>query len=251
MIHICMLLCCIWPVQDDFIRNLASGNLDPATLSDAQKNQLLVALAQRVIELEAERTKPASADAERLKKATALFDQIKHHYTALEMDQAGLKLAMMEAQYPEVKQTPAYTKIMNEFNTIGIEAGPLQVAKWYQGAITFDDVDVVLIVFWESWCPHCQEDLPRLQRIAEPFEEQGFVILGLTRVAEPATDESVLGFITEYDIHFPIARDTGIMAQRLAATGVPAAAFIKQGKVIWRATPDLITAETIAAALQY
>ena len=39
---------------------------------------------------------------------------------------------------------------------------------------------VVLIDFWQTWCPPCVEELPYLKSLQEKYESQGLVILGVT-----------------------------------------------------------------------
>ena len=39
---------------------------------------------------------------------------------------------------------------------------------------------VVLVDFWATWCPPCVAEMPHLKRLYDKYQEQGFVILGIS-----------------------------------------------------------------------
>ena len=60
----------------------------------------------------------------------------------------------------------------------------------------------VLVVFWATWCPTCQKELPQLQSLYEKHRDKGFEILALSIDADRFTVEE---FWKDHDYRFPVA----------------------------------------------
>lgn len=60
----------------------------------------------------------------------------------------------------------------------------------------------VLVVFWATWCPTCQKELPQLQALYEKHRDKGFEILALSIDADRFTVEE---FWKDHDYRFPVA----------------------------------------------
>jgi peroxiredoxin len=60
----------------------------------------------------------------------------------------------------------------------------------------------VLVVFWATWCPSCQRELPELQKLYEKYRSRGFEILALSVDADAFTVEE---FWKDHDYGFPVA----------------------------------------------
>lgn len=66
--------------------------------------------------------------------------------------------------------------------------------------------------------------------------------MGLTKVNRSATEEKVEEFISTHKLTFPVAKETdGKISRHFGVQGVPAAAVVKNGKVIWRGHPARIS----------
>jgi thiol-disulfide isomerase/thioredoxin len=61
---------------------------------------------------------------------------------------------------------------------------------------------VVLVVFWATWCPPCQRELPELQRLYERYRSKGFEILALSIDADRFVVEE---FWKDHEYAFPVA----------------------------------------------
>ena len=75
-------------------------------------------------------------------------------------------------------------------------------------------------------------------------------ILALTRLTRGSTDETVREFIDQNGLGFPIAKENGILSSHFAVAGIPAAAVVMDGEVIWRGHPALISDQLIESWLQ-
>ncbi len=66
---------------------------------------------------------------------------------------------------------------------------------------------VVLVNFWATWCGPCREETPDLQRLYEKYQDQDFVIIGIS-VDDEETVEAVPDFVEQYALTYPILLDT-------------------------------------------
>jgi len=68
----------------------------------------------------------------------------------------------------------------------------------------------VLVVFWATWCPSCQRELPELQKLYEKHRAKGFEILALSVDADRFT---VGEFWKDHDYTFPVAMNSSAQAK--------------------------------------
>lgn len=136
----------------------------------------------------------------------------------------------------------------DEAKVVGERAPALDVETWYQGAAPSADAPQVL-VFWEVWCPHCKRELPQVEAMKDRLDPR-VQFVGLTKVNRSASEEKVRAFMSANGISFPIAKENNAsMSRAYAVTGVPAAAFIKDGEIVWRGHPARLSDATIEALL--
>ncbi|MCD6346031.1 MAG: redoxin domain-containing protein [Bacteroidales bacterium] len=65
--------------------------------------------------------------------------------------------------------------------TIGIQA-PEIILPLKDGPVILSDIKApyVMILFWASWCPHCNEMLPEIKRIYQQYKNRGFEIVAIS-----------------------------------------------------------------------
>ncbi|MDR2239651.1 MAG: TlpA family protein disulfide reductase [Zoogloeaceae bacterium] len=68
----------------------------------------------------------------------------------------------------------------------------------------------VLVVFWATWCPICQRELPVLEALYARYRDKGFEILALSVDADAFTLEE---FWKDHDYSFPVAMRAEAHAQ--------------------------------------
>ncbi len=126
------------------------------------------------------------------------------------------------------------------------------IDKWFQGEneIDLDSGDPTILVFWETWCPHCRREVPKLQATYERYRDQGLQILGLSKFSRGATEEKLLAFIDENSVEFPIAKESGALSAHFGVSGIPAVAVVKDQQVVWRGHPARLTQPVLEGLLQ-
>ena len=169
-------------------------------------------------------------------------------------DSAGAKAKLAELQgdaYKGTRAQKAAERMAAEVNIIGSDAPPITAEKWYQGKGEYSDSKATLLVFWEVWCPHCKKEIPKLAEEEGKYKDKGVQIVAMTKVTKSATDDKVQEFLKENKVKFPVGKEQdGSMSQAFAVTGIPAAALVKNGKVIWRGHPARLDDATLDALLK-
>jgi peroxiredoxin len=91
---------------------------------------------------------------------------------------------------------------------------------------------VVLLNFWATWCPPCQEEMPAFQNIHEEFKDDSFIIISITTEAGSEMD-NVIAFRENYNLTFSILLDeNGSVNQRYYVDALPRTLLITTDGVI-------------------
>lgn len=160
---------------------------------------------------------------------------------------AKAKLEELQRSYPGARTSRSATSLLAQVAVVGIHVSPEPaVERWYTRPTTLDAKPVTVVVFWESWCPHCRREVPKLQELSVRYADRGVQVVGLTRVTKSSTEETVQAFIRENGLTFPIAKEDGAWATLFAVTGIPAAAVLVGDRVVWRGHPANLTDEMLA-----
>lgn len=206
----------------------------------------LAALEEKVATLE-KRAPAGPASSAEEEAANAVMKDVTEATKNNDYATAKAKLQELMAKHSNTKAGKAAEKMYREVGLVGADAKPIDVEKWYQGKVALGDKPVTLLVFWEVWCPHCKREMPELAKREKDLEKMGIQIVGLTKITKSATEEKVLEFMKENDINFPMAKEKeGSMSEAYNVSGIPAAALVKDGKVIWRGHPGRLDDATLA-----
>jgi thiol-disulfide isomerase/thioredoxin len=189
---------------------------------------------------------PGAASPEEEQAASALLQAAQKAMEAMEFDEAKAKLAELKSKFGSSRAARAASRLEGELAVVGKPAGDLKVEKWHQGNVaSFDGGKATLLVFWEVWCPHCKREVPKVEETFKKYGAKGLQVVGLTKQSRDKTDEDVQAFIKEKNVSYPIAKEDGDLSTRFGVRGVPAAAVVKDGAVVWRGHPARLTDEML------
>jgi len=187
--------------------------------------------------------KAPAADGGR-EEALALYKRVDELVAAGKVEQANQELAAWETARAGTPSASWTRSLGRELAVVG-KAAPSDwfIDHWYQGQsdVKLDGRKATLVVFWEAWCPHCRDEVPKIAQLWERYKGKGLQVLGVTRITQTATEESVKAFLAESKVAYPMAKETGDLATYFDVKGIPAAALVKDGKVVWRGHPIRLT----------
>lgn len=107
---------------------------------------------------------------------------------------------------------------------------------------------VVLLDFWATWCAPCMKKLPDVQKLADKYADQGFIVIAIHSATGAETCEDA---VKTLGLKFPVAVDTGATAEKYAIGAVPSYFLIdRSGHVVDGYTADLPSGETIRKLLE-
>lgn len=66
---------------------------------------------------------------------------------------------------------------------------------------------VVMLNLWATWCPPCVRETPRLVRLHEKYQSQGFAVLGINTTYQDDRAK-VAQFVRDQGVSYPILLDT-------------------------------------------
>jgi cytochrome c biogenesis protein CcmG, thiol:disulfide interchange protein DsbE len=231
-----------------------TGCADPA-LNDrvAQMEEKIEALEQKVEEAaKAPRGAGGAPQVDQAaeNEARAFVGQIQQAVSELEFDKAKERCEKGESEYGATRTWRRAGRVCREVEVVGKDAADLEVEKWFQGEGTsMADKPATLLVFWEEWCPHCKREVPKIESTYKKYGDR-LNVVGLTKVTRSATDEKVAEFISQEALSYPVAKEKGgNLSNYYNVSGVPAAALVKDGKVIWRGHPARLEDQTLEQLL--
>lgn len=187
---------------------------------------------------------PASDDA----AARALYEEGMALLAAGDPVGAKAKLQALQDQYPGTAWAARSTQTLAELDLVGSPAAGLDGVDWMQGRGDYG-ARVTVVLFFEEWCPHCGREVPQVQATWARWKSQGLGVVGLTKITRSSTEASVRDFLKEHQVGFPVGHEDGRLSAAYAVSGIPAAAVVRDGVVIWRGHPARLTDELLAGWL--
>ena len=181
----------------------------------------------------------------RNEQAIALFREANQLIQTGKYEEAKAKINTLTTDYADTPAARSGGKLKAELDVIGKPTGPLNMDKWYQGETQMASSGATLLVFWEVWCPHCKREVPKLEATHKEWGAKGLQVIGLTKQTRNITDEQVTSFVKENNVSYPVGKEDGTVSQYYNVSGIPAAAVVKDGKVVWRGHPGRITEDML------
>lgn len=89
---------------------------------------------------------------------------------------------------------------------------------------------VVLVNFWATWCPPCNEETPDLVRLAGKYSSQGLDVVGINMDESDAAP--IQRFITEYHVPYLVVLATPKTSLPLAVEALPTSVLLdRHGRI--------------------
>lgn len=108
---------------------------------------------------------------------------------------------------------------------------------------------VVLVNVWATWCPPCVIEMPGFQRVYEDYQQEGFLVLGVSR--DEGNADKVRAFLREKGITYPVAMaadtDLGGLAK---VTTLPTSYLIDRAGTIRHTVEGLYVGPTLRMAVK-
>lgn len=222
----------------------------PASGADNDLHAQMAQLIERVAALEGElgalqtRINSNHPDAKAERAASEALRAVTMARQQGNMTTAKARLDALMKDYGNTKAAKQAAGLQRDLAVIGKPApSTWAIERWFQGEgeINLDGSGTTLVVFWETWCPHCRREVPKLQKLYEEKRSNGLQILGLSQLTKSANEASMRQFIDEHQLKFPLAKEDGKLANYFGVGGIPSAAVIKDKAVVWSGHPAQLT----------
>lgn len=226
------------------------GACDEQRLTDLEGR-----LAELEERLEAVEARPAGNQGEpemspHEQAAFEKWQELMSDYQAGKIDKVLEHIKVIETDFADTPALQAIQDIKAELSVIGSEPPPLETKKWFTGSATgYGDSKVTMVVFWELWCPHCRREVPKLEETYNKYKGQGLNVIGLTQMSRDPAEDEVTGFLSENNVTYPTALIGPGPAEAFKVSGIPAAALVKDGKIIWRGHPGMLSDDDLKGHL--
>ncbi len=177
----------------------------------------------------------------------ALFAEITVAYARGDAAGALSGVHRMESLFPESRAFTVLGDWQTSLDRMGKAAPPLDSLGWQGPSGTLVDHPATLLVFFEPWCPHCQEDVPRVEQLRREYEPRGLGVIGVTALSHGSTAEALAEFVAAGELGFPIGVEDGSVSEAYGVAGVPHLVFVREGLVVWAGHPSLLTLDLVGA----
>lgn len=135
--------------------------------------------AQRIHETTEQQIKTVN----RIKYQVAQLEPIE-----LDAPESQIVSGMIKLPEPKAMQSIALSALNGEM---------IKVPEDYQGK-------ALLVNFWATWCPHCVEEIPSMNRALEQLDKDRFAMIS---ISYKDTQEIMQEFVKEVQVDFPILMD--------------------------------------------
>ena len=183
--------------------------------------------------------------------ARALYAGATNSWSQEDHETAKRYFQRLLDNYPADSLAKRARKNIVALGIIGQDAPELVVDHWVNGTgttLAASEGKIVLLAFWNEWCPHSRRELPKLGDLQVKYAERGLVVIPVTKHTKSQTDGKVEKFMADSGIDLDCAVEpAGYQTSReYGVSGVPSAAVVnREGRVIWRNHPARLSEEQL------
>ncbi len=244
----------VWVVLcASFVLVSCQGDSEIESLKEeaAIRDQKIQALEERIVIVEHNVKSQAQKAAEK-RAAQGLLSSAQTLAATGDIEDAKKNLKKLIETYPMAEEVLGAQRELREINLLGQDAGEINAEKWFAGNAKMSDGRITVLLFWRPFDPYSQSEVTKLEERYQKYQGKGLNLIGVTAASSLYTDEKLEAFISkELKVTFPMAKDNaGAMSKRYAVNTVPAAAMVKNGKIVWRGHPSRLKDEFIEKWLE-
>ena len=90
----------------------------------------------------------------------------------------------------------------------------------------------VMMVFWATWCPVCEEGIPGIKRIHERLAPRGLEVVAVN-VGVNDSEGKARKYVGKYGIDYPVAFDRGSeVTRKFGIRGTPTVVIVDAGGIV-------------------
>ena len=108
----------------------------------------------------------------------------------------------------------------------------------------------VVVTFWGTWCPPCQEEFPGLVAAFRKYRQAGLEVVAVNQTDQELRITDVLAFVTARSVEFTIALDArGKSRRSFRLIAVPTTVFISAAGIVQQVHSGPISPVELARGL--
>lgn len=109
----------------------------------------------------------------------------------------------------------------------------------------------VIVNFFASWCPPCQEEMPLLVELERQLDAEKEILLGVNMTSQEKNVKDVQVFMDHYNASFPVVYDKdGKVMKDYRIIGIPTTIVVNENGMIERRINGMITEEMLNILLK-
>ncbi|MCG2769448.1 MAG: TlpA family protein disulfide reductase [Anaerolineae bacterium] len=141
---------------------------------------------------------------------------------------------------PAASDIPKVGAIAPDFTLPDLNGDEVQLSD-YRGK-------VLLLNFWATWCPPCQQEIPMFIEVYEELKGDDFVILA---VSMGEGKDKVSSFVSQKGMSFPVLLDSSRdVARRYLVRAIPTSVMIDRDGVVQRIIVGMMHESQLRAELK-
>jgi len=90
----------------------------------------------------------------------------------------------------------------------------------------------LFLVFWATWCPFCEESIPRLKEIHSAYSPKDLTFLAINPGVNDSLRKTQL-YVAKYQIPYPVVYDEGgVISKSFGINGVPTIIIVDKNDIV-------------------